>query len=195
MLSPKASITVASPKGGLAPLDPASIEMYKEDASSIDFLNNHKSVWENTTPLSQLVGKAASEYDAIFFPGGHGPMFDLATDKDSIALVEEFYAAGKPVAAVCHGPAALFAAKTKDGEFIISGKRVTGFSNAEEGIMKLTEAMPFALEDALTKSGGKFEKADEPWGDKVITDGQIITGQNPASSTAVGEALAKALGI
>lgn len=195
VLAPKATITVASPKGGVAPLDPGSVEMFKEDASCVDFLNNHKSVWENTVALSGLVGKAASEYDAIFFPGGHGPMFDLAVDKDSIALVEEFYAAGKPVAAVCHGPAALINAKGKDGKHVINGKSVTGFSNAEEDVMKMTEAMPFKLEDKLVEGGGKFDKAAEPWGEKVIVDGQIITGQNPASSKAVGEAIAKALGI
>lgn len=167
--------------------------MFKEDPSCTNFLNNHKSVWENTLPLSEVVGRA-SEFDAIFFPGGHGPMFDVATDKDSIAITEAIFAAGKPVAGVCHGSAALAAPKAKDGTPIVSGKRVTGFTNDEEDMMKTTSAMPFLVEDALIKAGGKFEKA-EPLAEKVIADGQIITGQNPASSKGVGEELAKALGL
>lgn len=168
--------------------------MFKEDASSANFLANHKSVWENTVPLSSLVGRA-SEFDAIFFPGGHGPMFDIASDKDAIALTEAIYAAGKPVAGVCHGSVALVAPKTKEGVSILSGRRVTGFSNAEEDTVQMTAAMPFLLEDAIVKAGGKYEKAEEQFGKKVIVDGQIITGQNPASSVGVGEELAKALGI
>jgi len=194
VLAPKAELTIASPKGGVAPLDPGSVEMFKEDKSSVNFLKNHKSVWENTTPLKEFVGRA-SEFDALFYPGGHGPMFDLATDKDSIKIIEEFYAAGKIVAAVCHGPVVLAPAKGSDGEYIVKGKQVTGFSNAEEDIVKMSEAMPFLLEDALVKSGAKFVKASEPWGEKVVVDGKLITGQNPASAKGVGEAIAKSLGI
>jgi putative intracellular protease/amidase len=197
VLSPNASIDVASPKGGVTPIDPSSIEASKSDPSSTFFLNNRQAVWSKTIALTpSFVSTAASEYDALFFPGGHGPMFDLAKDKNSIALVEAFYAAGKPIAAVCHGPAALFAAKKDGGEkSVLDGKRVTGFSNTEEEQVKMKDAMPFSLEDELVKAGGKYEKAEEAWGEKVITDGLIITGQNPASARGVGEAIAKALGI
>jgi len=194
VLAARAEIVVASPKGGVAPLDPSSAETFKEDPSSKNFLENHKSVWENTKPLSEFVGRA-SEFDAIFYPGGHGPMFDLVTDKDSIALIEEFSAQNKPVASVCHGPVVLVNAKGKDGQPLVSGKRVTGFSNVEEDQAKMTAAMPFLLEDALNKAGGKYEKAAEPWGEHVITDGLLITGQNPASAKGVGEALVKLLGF
>lgn len=167
--------------------------MFKEDPSSAAFLANNKSVWETTKKLSDFVGRS-EEFDAIFYPGGHGPMFDLVSDKDSIALIEEFAAAGKPVASVCHGPIVLVNAKGKDGQPLIAGKRVTGFSNVEEDQVKLSEAMPQLLEDALKKANGKYEKADEPWGVKVVTDGLLITGQNPASAKATAEALAKVLG-
>lgn len=121
-------------------------------------------------------------------------MFDLATDIESIQLIIQFLDAGKPVAAVCHGPAAFANVVGKDGNHVLKGKTVTGFTNAEEDIMQLTSAMPFLLEDALIKAGATFVKADEPWGEKVVTDGLIITGQNPASAGGVGKALATALG-
>lgn len=121
-------------------------------------------------------------------------MFDLVNDQDSIELIQEFLAAKKPVASVCHGPIVLVNAKGPDGEPVVKGKEVTGFSNVEEDQVQLTKAMPLLLEDALVKNGGKYVKAAEPWGEKVVTDGLIITGQNPASAKGVGEALAKALG-
>ena len=135
----------------------------------------------------------ASEFDAIFYPGGHGPMFDLADDKDSIAIAADVFSRGKPVAAVCHGPASILNIKSPAGESILKGRKVTGFSDSEEDAVKLTEVMPFSLEKRLgEKSEGGFEKAQD-WGEKVIVDGQVITGQNPASAKGVGEALAKAL--
>ncbi|KAK4448478.1 class I glutamine amidotransferase-like protein [Podospora aff. communis PSN243] len=186
------SITTASPNGGLAPLDPASIEMYKEDASSTSFLANKKSLWENTEKLSTFLGRA-DEFDAVFVPGGHGPMFDLAVDEMSQKVIAEFADKGKVVAAVCHGPGAFVNVRLAGGEHLLEGKEVTGFSNAEEEIMGLTAAMPFLLEDKVKAEGGKFVKAEEPWGAKVVVDGKLITGQNPASATGVGEAIVKAV--
>ena len=195
MLSDQAEVFVASPKGGVAPLDPSSVEAFKDDPSSANFLANKKAVWEKTTPLKEFLGRA-NEFDAIFFPGGHGPMFDLATDKESIQLIREFHSAAKVIAAVCHGPAALTnVTLPEDGAPLVLNKTVTGFSNAEEKEVQLDKAMPFLLEDALVKAGGKYVKADEPWGVKVVTDGKLITGQNPASARAVGEAILKTLGV
>lgn len=183
---------VASPKGGVAPLDPSSVETFKADPSSVNFLNNHKAVWETTKPLKDLVGRS-SEFDAIFYPGGHGPMYDLVTDADSIKLIEEFYNAGKPVAAVCHGPIVFRDVKI-NGEPLVKGRNVTGFTNDEEDQAQLTEAMPFLLETELRNKGANFDKA-QPWAEKVVVDGLIISGQNPASAQGVGEAIAKAIGV
>jgi len=193
LLAPKTSMVVASPKGGVAPLDPGSVELFKEDKAAMDFFREKKDVWQTTSTISSHLGKA-SEFDALFYPGGHGPMFDLATNADSIKLIQEFYAAGKPVAAVCHGPAA-FVNVTVDGQPLLKGRQVTGFSNAEEDAVQLTDAMPFSLEDRIKKVGGDFVKAAEPWGVKVASDGKVITGQNPASSTALAEELLKVMGI
>ncbi|KAK0383732.1 hypothetical protein NLU13_9643 [Sarocladium strictum] len=191
VLSPKTEIVVASPKGGVAPLDPASVEMFK-DESSQNFLKNKKELWETTTPIKEFLGRA-DEFAALFYPGGHGPMFDLATDGDSIQLIQEFWAAGKPVAAVCHGPSAFVNVKI-GGEPLLKGRKATGFTNEEEEAVQLTKAVPFALETAMKEAGAEFVKT-EPWGEKVVTDGKLITGQNPASGTAVGKALIEALGL
>ncbi|KAJ1325656.1 D-lactate dehydratase [Microdochium nivale] len=189
-------IVVASPKGGEAPLDPASVEMFKEDAAAQEFLKTKSSLWKNTSKISEHLGKA-SEYAALFYPGGHGPMFDLATDKDSIALINEFVDAGKPVSAVCHGPAVFVNVIRPNGKHILEGKEVTGFSNAEEDQVQLSQYMPFMLEDELQKKGAKYTKAAEPWGEKVVVQdgGKFITGQNPSSGKKVGEELAKAIGV
>ncbi|KAH8819920.1 putative chaperone protein HSP31 [Xylogone sp. PMI_703] len=184
-------ITVASPKGGEAPLDPSSVEAFKEDKPSVTFLNKHKDVWQNTVKLETLLGHA-KDYEGIFFVGGHGPMFDLAIDETSHKLINEFYSHNKIIAAVCHGPAALASVKLPSGEYLISGQPVTGFSNAEEDAVDKTKYMPFSLEDELNRaSGGKFVKADKPWGEKVVVarGGRLITGQNPASATGVGKAI------
>ncbi|KAK0641743.1 DJ-1/PfpI family protein [Cercophora newfieldiana] len=185
-------IATASPAGGIAPLDPGSIEMFKEDPSSVAFLQNHKSVWENTDKLSDYLGRA-DEFDAVFVPGGHGPMFDLAVDPVSQKVIAEFAEKGKVVAAVCHGPGAFVNVKLGGGGHLLEGKEVTGFSNAEEDIMGLSGAMPFLLEDKLKEGGGRFVKAEEPWGAKVVVDGRLVTGQNPASAKGVGEAVVKAV--
>jgi len=189
-------VVIASPKGGVAPLDPWSVEMFKDDAAAQAFVQDKKSVWENTTPISSFRGRAG-EFAALFYPGGHGPMFDLVSDSDSLALIQEFAAAGKTVAAVCHGPIALVNAKGADGKSsLIKGKEVTGFSNAEEDAVDLTKYMPILLEDQIKAAGATYKKADQPWSEFVIVQdgGKLITGQNPASAKAVGEAIAKAIG-
>ncbi|KAF6810386.1 Glyoxalase 3-like protein 2 [Colletotrichum sojae] len=189
-----AEMVFASPKGGVAPLDQASVEMFASDPSSKNFLENHKDIWENTEPLANFVGRA-SEFDALFYPGGHGPMFDLAFDADSHKLIAEFAAQGKPVSAVCHGPGALVNAKTNDGEYLLKDRTVTGFSNTEEDQAGFTPEMNFMLEDRMKEVGGNYVLADAPWGEKVVVDGNVITGQNPASAHGVGEAIAKAIGL
>ena len=187
-------VTTAAPLGGIAPLDQASAEAFSKDESAVAFLRSHKDVWEKTVKLSTLDDSAADRYDAIFWAGGHGPMFDLPHDKDSQRLAAAFAAKGKVVSAVCHGSGVLAYVKGSDGKPLLAGRQVTGFSNAEEDAAGKKKWMPFLVEDALNEaSGGKYVKADEPWGVKVVTDGNIITGQNPASSRAVGEAVVKAI--
>lgn len=191
--NPKVEIVVASPAGGVSPLDQGSVEMFKGDEPSVKFLNEKKQIWENTQRLDQFLGKA-DEFDAVFYPGGHGPMFDLVNDKTSIQIIQEFYKAGKPVAAVCHGPI-VFVNVDIDGKPLLQGREVAGFSNEEEEQSQLTEAMPVLLEDEIKRVGGNYVKADQAWGEKLAVDGQVITGQNPASAHAVGVAIAKAIGI
>ena len=178
---------LASPKGGQPPLDPKSDEpsfqtvataRFKEDADAQRAL-------ANTVKLSSV---KSNEFDAVFYPGGHGPLWDLANDSDSIGLIEQMVSAGKPVAAVCHGPAALVNAKGPDGRSILAGRKITGFSNSEEAAVGLTEVVPILIEDAVKKLGGTYVKGDD-WASFVAVDGLIVTGQNPAS----GEATAKAL--
>ncbi|KAH9837496.1 Glyoxalase activity of DJ-1 [Teratosphaeria destructans] len=194
-LEGKADITIASPKGGAAPLDPSSVEMFKEDAESSKFLKEKESLWKNTEKLSNYLGKA-HQFDAVFYVGGHGPMFDLAVDPESQQLIREFYEAGKTTSAVCHGPAAFVNVKLSDGSYLVSGQEVTGFSNAEEDQVGLSPAMPFMLETALKEKGGKVVLADHPWGAKVVASGKggkLITGQNPASAAGVGEKILESL--
>ncbi|KAL4919196.1 class I glutamine amidotransferase-like protein [Aspergillus aurantiobrunneus] len=201
VLHSKAELTIASPNGGAAPLDPSSVKMFENDPVSTKFLKEQESLWKNTEKLSDILPRA-SEFDAIFYVGGHGPMFDLTTDKTSIALIQTFANARKPVSAVCHGPCVFLNVTTPSGKPIIADAEVTGFSNTEEDQVDLSKLMPFMLEDELQKkSGGKYVKADQPWGGKVVVSkvaelgGPLITGQNPASATGVGEALLKALGL
>ena len=176
-----AEVTVASPKGGEPPLDPKSdtpegqtelTGRFKKDPQAQAVLNC-------TVKLADV---KAGDYDAIFYPGGHGPLWDLAEDATSNALIEAFYNAGKPVAAVCHGPGVLHHAKF-NGEPLVKGKRVTGFSNTEEEAVHLTKIVPFLVEDELKRLGGLFEKVPD-WQSLAVVDGRLITGQNPASSTA-----------
>lgn len=190
----KADMTIASPAGGAAPLDPSSVEASKEDAASVKFLKDKESLWKNTSKLSSFLGKA-DQFDAIFYVGGHGPMFDLATSKDSQELISEFWNKKKVVSAVCHGPAVFKNVKI-DGEYLVAGQEVTGFTNTEEDQMGLSQYMPFMLETELDKaSGGNFVKADQPWGPKIAVagGGRLITGQNPASAEGVGKAILRAV--
>ncbi|KAJ5520139.1 hypothetical protein N7463_000592 [Penicillium fimorum] len=201
VLHDKVTLTVASPKGGEAPLDPGSIKMFEGDEISQKFLKEQKALWTNTNKLADMLPRA-DEFDAIFYVGGHGPMFDLTDDHVSLALIQTFAAANKPVAAVCHGSCALLNATAPSGVPLISGVGVTGFSNAEEDAVHMSLAMPYMLETELGRvTGGKYVKAGEPWGEMVVigkaagTGSTIITGQNPASAAGVGKAILKALGL
>lgn len=185
-----AAVTVASPKGGQPPLDPVSdtpegqtdlTRRFKQDPPA-------QAVLARTVSLA---GIKAADYDAVFYPGGHGPMWDLAEDLHSIALIEAFYNGGKPVAAICHAPGVLHRVKFQ-GQPIVKGKRVTGFTNGEEEAVHLTKVVPFLVEDELKRLGGLYEKAAD-WASFAITDGKLVTGQNPASSKAGAQALLKLL--
>ncbi|KAH7141042.1 class I glutamine amidotransferase-like protein [Dactylonectria macrodidyma] len=188
-------LTLASPKGGEAPIDPYSIEDSKNDEACQKFLREKEGLWKNTTNLESFLGRS-SEYVGIFFVGGHGPMIDLAVDSTSHALIREFYESGKIVSAVCHGPAALVNVKLSDGTYMVKGQTVTGFSNAEEDAYQFTDAMPFLLEDELRNHGGEYVKADQPFGVKVVVSGKtgnLVTGQNPPSAGAIGKTLVEVI--
>ncbi|ESZ91424.1 putative chaperone protein HSP31 [Sclerotinia borealis F-4128] len=190
ILAPHAQITIASVLGGASPLDPASIDAAKDDIS-VNFLKTQESLWKNTAPLADFVGKAA-EFDAVFYVGGHGPMFDLAHNTKSHQIISEFHSQNRIIAAVCHGPAALAYAKLPSGKYFLEDTAVTGFSNTEEQNYGVLDAMPFELETALNEaSNGKFEKAKDDYAPNVVVarEGKIITGQNPASASGVGEAI------
>ena len=179
-------VALASPKGGQPPIDPKSDDPANQTASQDRFKGDPQAqaMLANT---QRLDGVAAADYDAVFYPGGHGPLWDLAEDAKSIQLIENFYTTGKPVAAVCHAPAVLRHVEI-DGAPIVKGKRVTGFTNSEEAAVHLTDVVPFLVEDELKRLGGKFEKVED-WGTLAIVDGRLITGQNPASSEATAKAL------
>ncbi|MBD0677697.1 MULTISPECIES: type 1 glutamine amidotransferase domain-containing protein [Pseudomonas] len=182
-----AQLTLASPKGGQPPLDPKSDEPDAQTDATRRFRQDPaaQSALASTVMLGTV---KAGDYDAIFYPGGHGPLWDLAQDRDSIALIEAFYNAGKPVAAVCHAPGVLRHAKDADGQPLVKGKKVTGFTNSEEEAVQLTKVVPFLVEDELKAKGGIFSKGPD-WASYVLTDGLLLTGQNPASSQAAAEAL------
>ena len=186
-----AEITLASPKGGQPPVDPKSDDPKAETPAMKRFKQDPAAqrALANTITLSAA---ATGDYDAVFYPGGHGPLWDLAEDRDSIALIERLFDAGKPVAAVCHGPAALRHAKAADGTPLVKGKAVTGFANTEEAAVGLTNVVPFLVEDALKADGGKYTKGAD-WADHSVADGNLITGQNPASSESTARALLKEL--
>ena len=186
-----AEITLTSPKGGQPPLDPKSDDPASQ-TSVIQRFKNDKEAQQalaNTVKLSTI---KAEDYDAVFYPGGHGPLWDLSEDRDSIALIEALYAVGKPVAAVCHGPAVFRHTKMPDGLPLVQGKSVTGFANTEEAAIGLTGIVPFLVEDLLKNNGGNYSKAED-WQSYVVTDGNLITGQNPASSEAAARALLEKL--
>jgi putative intracellular protease/amidase len=186
-----AVVTVTSPKGGQPPIDPKSLLPDGETAATLRFQRDHKAQ-KALAESTKLSGIVPDDYDAVFYPGGHGPMFDLVENRDSIKLIESLYAAGKPVAAVCHGLAVLRYAQTTDGLPLVQGRSVTGFTNSEETAAGLTHALPFLVEDMLKKSGGKFSKALD-WQSHILSDHNLITGQNPASSDATARALLEKL--
>ncbi|WP_223554471.1 type 1 glutamine amidotransferase domain-containing protein [Pseudomonas sp. BF-R-01] len=182
-----AQLTLASPKGGQPPLDPKSDEPDAQTAATERFRKD--SAAQSALASTALLGSVrAEDYDAVFYPGGHGPLWDLTEDKVSIALIEAFYKAGKPVALVCHAPGVLRHVKGADGQPQVKGKRVTGFTNSEEEAVQLTNVVPFLVEDMLQEKGGIYSKGDD-WASYVVTDGLLLTGQNPASSEAAAEAL------
>lgn len=182
-----AEITLASPKGGQPPLDPKSAEADFQTAATERFNADSEAVaaLAHTVKLKDV---SPADYDALFYPGGHGPLWDLAEDKDSIALIEAMYADDKPVSAVCHASGVLRYAKAPDGLPLVQGKSVTGFSNSEEAAVGLTEIVPFLVEDELKKNGGRYSKGAD-WQSYSLCDGNLITGQNPASSEAVAKAV------
>lgn len=186
-----ASVTLVSPAGGQPPLDPKSDAPESQTEATKRFKSDTdaQKALANTGKLAEA---KAGEYDAIFYPGGHGPLWDLAEDKASIALIEAMNSAGKPVAAVCHALGVLRHVKGTDGKPLVSGKRVTGFANSEEEAVGLTKVVPFLVENMLKENGGRYEKGAD-WASFVITDGKLITGQNPASSEAAAQALLKLL--
>ncbi|WP_298116348.1 type 1 glutamine amidotransferase domain-containing protein [Flavobacterium sp.] len=177
-------ITIATPKGGQPPIDPKSEDpsAATEDTKRFDKDTELQAKLKNTLKLADV---NQADYDAVFYPGGHGPLWDLATDKNSIALIESFYTNNKPVGFVCHAPAVLKDVKI-NGEFLVKGKKVTGFSNDEEEAVGLTKVVPFLLEDALKQNGASYSKA-ENWQPYAVEDGLLITGQNPASSKLVAQ--------
>ena len=182
-----AEITLASPKGGQPPLDPKSTEKEYQTAATERFRADKEAqaALANTEKLMEI---SPADYDAVFYPGGHGPIWDLAEDRHSIALIETMYAQGKPVSAVCHAPGVFRHAKSPDGSPLVQGKSVTGFSNSEETAVGLTDVVPFLLEDELKKRGGTYSKGAD-WQSYSVRDGNLITGQNPASSEAVAKAV------
>ncbi|WP_312414157.1 type 1 glutamine amidotransferase domain-containing protein [Pseudescherichia sp.] len=188
-----AEIVLASPKGGNPPLDPKSNEpdfqtefthRFEADADAMAQL-------ANTVRLDSV---SQADFDTVFYPGGHGPLWDLAEDKHSIALIESFFAAGKKVAFVCHAPGVLRHVKTPEGRPLVEGRKVTGFTNTEEEAVGLTHVVPFLVEDELIAKGGIYSKGAD-WDSYVVTDGLLITGQNPTSSAATAEQLLKRLAV
>lgn len=182
-----AQITLASPKGGQPPLDPKSDAPDAQTDATRRF-NSDRAAQQALAGTIKLAQVNASDFDAVFFPGGHGPLWDLADNRDSIALLEAFDRAAKPIGLVCHGPAALRHAQAEDGASLVEGRSVTGFSNSEEAAVGLTDVVPFSIEDEFRKLGGIYEKGPD-WGSHVVIDGHLITGQNPASSEASAKAL------
>ena len=182
-----AEITLASPKGGQPPLDPKS----NEPSFQTDQTRRFEADPVANKQLAQTVrldSVRQEDFDTVFYPGGHGPLWDIAEDRDSIKLIEAFLAADKPVALVCHAQGALRHVKTPDGRPLVEGKRVTGFTNSEEAGVGLTDVVPFLVEDELKANGGKFERGED-WGAFIVTDGLLTTGQNPASSSAAATTL------
>ena len=185
-------VTLASVKGGQPPVDPNSAapdaatdatKRFEQDSAA-------KTLMANTKPLTEV---KADDFDAVFYPGGHGPLWDLVDNQDSISLIEQFLNSEKPVGAVCHASAVLLNAKNAAGKSVVFDKKVTGFSNSEEDAVQLTNVVPLLVEDELIKQGGQYQKTDD-WGELAIEDGLLITGQNPASSELAAKKLLTKLG-
>lgn len=184
-------VTLASPKGGQPPIDPKSEGEGNDTPATIRF-NNDVETKQKLAHTSVLTLMNEEEFDAIFYPGGHGPLWDLANDKTSIHLIESFYRNNKPVATVCHAPGVLRFAKNTLGEPLVKGKKVTGFTNEEEAAVGLTGVVPFLVEDMLKENGAEYSKTIT-WQPYAVQDGLLITGQNPASSELVAEKLLQLL--
>ncbi len=185
-------VTIASPRGGKPPVDPKSTQKENQSESTQRFERDKsaQAKLENTLVLGQV---SANDYDTLFLPGGHGPMWDLSSDENMKKIVEDFYSDKKIVSAVCHGPAGLLQATDRNGNSILKGKKITGFTNNEESAVGLTKTVPFSLENRMKELGGKFEKGQDfkPF---VISDGQLITGQNPKSALPAAEKVIEILG-
>src|SRR4051812_7333576 len=179
-------LTLASPKGGQPPIDPKS-DLPENQTSAMARFKRDAAAQQALARTLKLTDMRADDFDTIFYVGGHGPMWDLVNNPSSIALIEAFYNSGKPVAAVCHSPA-VFHRVTYQGEPLVKGKRVTGFTNGEEAAVQLTHVVPFLVEDELKRIGGLYEKAPD-WESFAVVDGRLVPGQNPASSTAAADAL------
>ncbi len=191
LLDKGAKITIATPKGGAAPIDPSSDspDAATEDTNRFNKDMDAKEKIANTKVLADM---NPDDFDAVFYPGGHGPLWDLANDATSIALIEKFNSQKKPIGFVCHAPAALKDVKNTDGTPLVKGKKVTGFTNTEEAAVGLTDIVPFLVEDMLSKNGGIYSKKED-WAAYAIQDGNLITGQNPASSELVAKKLLESL--
>lgn len=191
MVDAGVQVTIASPKGGQPPIDPKSaLPEFQTDATKrFDADKDLQEKLANTVVLSQV---KEEEFDAVFYPGGHGPLWDLANDENSIRLIESFWKSGKPVAAVCHAPGVFKSVKDENGEPLVKGKKVTGFSNTEEDAVELTDIVPFLVEDVLKNLGGEYSKGED-WASYVVQEGNLITGQNPGSSEETAKKLLETL--
>ena len=185
------SVTLASPLGGQPPLDPKSDEPGSQTPATRRFYADPEAqaALANTRVLASV---SADDFNAVFYPGGHGPLWDLAEDRNSIELIQQFWRVGKPVAAICHAPGVLRHVRDQHGELIVRGRRGTGFSNSEEMAAELTDVVPFLVEDMLTAAGGEYDKSPD-WQSHVVIDRPLITGQNPASSEAAAIAVLRLL--
>ena len=192
LLQAGATVTLASPKGGRPPLDPKSNEpgFQTDDTRRFEADPQAQAALASTVVLSTV---NPADYDAVFYPGGHGPLWDLAEDTDSIRLIETTLRSGKPVALVCHAPGVLRHVSNEDGSPLVQGRPVTGFANSEEEGVGLTEIVPFLVEDELKAKGGVYSKGAD-WGSYVVRDGLLITGQNPGSSAEAADVLVALLG-
>ena len=185
------NVTLASPAGGQPPLDPSS-EQADFQTAATDRFNKDSDAQQQLASTRILAEVNADDYDAVFYPGGHGPLWDLTNDANSIALIENFYQASKPVGLVCHAPGALKNVKAADGTPLVAGKKVTGFTNTEEAAVQLTDIVPYLVEDMMLAHGALYSKGDD-WGSYLAVDANLITGQNPASSEVVADEIIKQL--